>query len=117
MTIMNFIEKFFSKYPQEKVISWFKKICIAEAISWFFLFTAMIWIRYDRDGFLPTIYIIIVGNIHGLFFTLYLLLLLPARKIYNWDDEDTVFALLAAFFPFATVWADTKLAKFNREEN
>ncbi len=117
MNIMNIIEKFFSKYPQEKVIGWFKKICIAEAISWFFLFTAMIWIRYDRDGFLPTIYIIIVGNIHGLFFTLYLLLLLPARKIYNWDDEDTVFALLAAFFPFATVWADTKLAKFNREEN
>ena len=114
---MNVIEKFFSKYPQDKIVSWFKKISIAEAISWFFLFTAMIWIRYDRDGFLPTIYIIIVGNIHGLFFTLYLLLLLPARKIYNWDDEDTVFALLAAFFPFATVWADKKLAKFNREES
>ena len=112
---MNVIEKFFSKYPQDKIVSWFKTICVAEAISWFFLFTAMIWIRYDREGLLPTIYIIIVGNIHGLFFTLYLLMILPMRKIYDWDDEDTVFALVSAFFPFATIWIEKKLAKFNRE--
>ena len=113
---MEFIDKFFAKYSEEKLIKWFKQVCLAEAISWFFLFTAMIWIRYDREGLFPTIYIIIVGNIHGLFFCLYLLLLLPARKIFSGDDEDTVFALLAAFFPFATVYVDKKLARFNREE-
>jgi len=109
------IEHFFSKYPQEKIISWFKRICVAEAISWFFLFTAMTWIRYDRDALLPTIYIIIIGNLHGLFFTLYLLFILPMRKIYDWDDEDFVFALISAFFPFATIWVDKKLARFDRE--
>lgn len=113
---MEFIEKFFAKYSQDQIIKWFKQVCLAEAISWFFLFTAMIWIRYDREGLLPTIYIIIVGNIHGLFFCLYLLFLIPARKIYNWDDEDTVFALLSGFFPFATIYVDKKLARFNREE-
>lgn len=112
---MNFINKFFAKYSDEQIIDWFRKICLAEALSWFFLFTAMIWIRYDREGLYPTIYIIIVGNIHGLFFTLYLLLLLPARRIFRWDDEDTVFALLAAFFPFATIYADKKLGRFDRE--
>lgn len=112
---MNIIEQYFSKYSEEKIIKWFKQVCLAEAISWFFLFTAMIWIRYDREGLLPTIYIIIVGNIHGLFFVLYLLLLLPARKIYNWDDEDSVFALVSAFFPFATIWIDKKLGRFDRE--
>ncbi len=112
---MNFLEKFFSKYPQDKVIAWFRQICVAEAISWALLFSAMIWIRYDRDGLLPTIYIIIIGNIHGLFFTLYLLFLLPVRKIFAWDDEDFVFALIAAFFPFATIWVDKKLARFDRE--
>lgn len=111
---MNFIDKFFSKYPEDKIIKWFKNVCTYEAISWFFLFTAMIWIREDIDGFLPTIYMIIIGNIHGLFFTFYLLLALPARKIYNWDDEDFMFALLAAFFPFATIWVEKKLAKKNR---
>ncbi|MBU8884162.1 DUF3817 domain-containing protein [Kaistella sp. DKR-2] len=112
---MNSIEKYFAKYPEEKLVKWFKQICLAEAVSWFFLFTAMIWIRYDREGLLPTIYIIIIGNIHGLFFTLYLLLLMSARKIYNWDDEDSVFALVSAFFPFATIWIDKKLARFDRE--
>lgn len=112
---MNFVEKFFSKYSVEKIIKWFRQVCLFEAISWFFLFTAMIWIRTDKDGFLPTLYIIIIGNIHGLFFTLYLLLILPARKIFKWDDEDFVFALIAAFFPFATIWVDKKLAQFDRE--
>lgn len=112
---MNIIENFFAKYSDEKVMRWFKQVCKAEAISWLLLFSAMIWIRYDREGMWPTIYIIIMGNIHGLFFTLYLLLILPARKIYKWDDEDFVFALISAFFPFATIWIDRKLARFDRE--
>ena len=113
---MQFIENFFSKYSDEKLGHWFKQACVAEMISWCFLFSAMIWIRYDRDALLPTIYIIIVGNIHGLFFSLYLLLLIPARRIFKWDDEDTVFALIAAFFPFATIWIDKKLAIYDRKE-
>lgn len=112
---MNFLENFFSKYSEEQIIKWFKQICVAEAISWCLLFSAMIWIRYDREGLFPTIYIIIIGNIHGLFFTLYLLFLLPARKIFGWDDEDTVFSLISAFFPFATIWIEKKLARFDRE--
>ena len=113
---MEFIENFFlSKYSQEKLIKWFKQVCIAEAISWLLLFSAMIWIREDKEGILPIIYISVMGSIHGLFFTLYLILAIPSRKIYQWDDEDSVFALLAAFFPSATIWIDKKLAKFNRE--
>lgn len=112
---MNFIEQLFSKYPQEKIMKWFKQICFAEAISWLLLFSAMIWIREDKEGLLPTIYIIIIGNIHGLFFTLYLLLAVVARKIYQWDDEDSIFALLSAFFPLATIWIEKKLARFDRE--
>ena len=46
---MEFIENFFlSKYSQEKLIKWFKQVCIAEAISWLLLFSAMIWIREDK---------------------------------------------------------------------
>ena len=113
---MKFIESFFAKYSTEKIIKWFKQICLAEAVSCFLLYcVAMVWKRYDPDGLASTIFIIIIGNIHGLFFTLYLLLLIPARKIFEWDDEDTVFALLAAFFPFATIWIDKKLARFDRE--
>lgn len=109
------VEKFFEKYSEEKIVKWFRDVCKYEGISWFLLITAMIWKRYDTEGVLPLIYIIIMGNIHGLFFTLYLILLTPARKIFAWDDEDSVFALLAAFFPFATIWVDKSLAKKDRE--
>lgn len=112
---MTFIENFFSQYPQEKLIKWFKQICIAEAISWMLLFSAMVWIREDKEGILPIVYISVMGSLHGLFFSLYLLLLLPARKIYQWDDEDFVFALISAFFPMATIWVEKKLARFDRE--
>lgn len=112
---MKILDNFFAKYDDEQIIRWFKKICVAEAISWLLLFSAMIWIRYDREGLAPTIYIIIMGNIHGLFFTLYLLMVSPAKKIFRWDDEDFIFALIAAFFPFATMWIDKKLACFDRE--
>lgn len=113
---MNFIEKYFAKYPEDKIVKWFNQVCVAEAISCLLLYGfAMIWKRYDQEGLLPTIFIILVGNIHGLFFTLYLLLSLPARKIYNWDDEDFVFVIIAAFFPFATIWVEKKLAKKDRE--
>ncbi|MBD8017655.1 DUF3817 domain-containing protein [Kaistella pullorum] len=112
---MKILDNFFTKYDDEQINRWFKKICVAEAISWLLLFSAMIWIRYDREGLAPTIYIIIMGNIHGLFFTLYLLMVWPAKKIFRWDDEDFIFALIAAFFPFATMWIDKKLARFDRE--
>jgi len=112
---MKFIENIFSKYPQEKVIKWFKQICLAEAISWFLLFTAMIWIRVEPQNIFAIIYISTIGSIHGLFFTLYLLFVPSVRKIFDWDDEDFVFSLIAAFFPFATIWIDKKLARFDRE--
>ena len=71
---MNFIENFFAKYSREQLIKWFKQTCVAEAISCFLLYcVAMVWKRYDQEGLAPTIFIIIVGNIHGLFFTLYLI--------------------------------------------
>ena len=111
------VDKFIAKYTEEKVIRWFKKACIIEAWTCFFLYlVAMPLKRYFPEEDFALIFIIVVGNIHGLFFTIYLLLTLPARTIYSWDDEDFIFALLAAFFPFATIWIDKKLARFDREE-
>ncbi|UQB67676.1 DUF3817 domain-containing protein [Epilithonimonas zeae] len=113
---MNIIEKYYAKYPEEKLIKWFKQICLAEAVSWLLLFSAMIWIRIEPENIFAIIYISTIGSIHGLFFTLYLIFLPATRKIYDWDDEDFIFALMGAFFPFATIWVDKKLARKNRVE-
>lgn len=108
--------KWFQKYPNQKLEKWFQWSCIIEAWTCFFLYLIAIPLkRYFPEDNFALIFIIIAGNIHGLFFTFYLILCLPAKKIYSWDDEDFVFALLAAFFPFATIWVEKKLAKQDRE--
>lgn len=109
-------EKLIARYGSEKIENWFRKICFLEAISWALLFSAMIWIRYQPHSLLAIIYISVIGSLHGLFWTLYLIIILPVRKIFKWDDEDFVFALIAAFFPFATIWVEKKLAQHNRAE-
>lgn len=113
---MNFIDRFFAKYSEEKLVRYFKIFAVAEGITCFFLYlVAMPLKRYFPEADFALIFIIIVGNIHGLFFTLYLIFCLPMRKIFVWDDEDFVFALLAAFFPFATIWIEKKFTKLDRE--
>lgn len=113
---MNFINNFFSKYPDEKLVRYFKFFAFGEGVTCFFLYIIAIPLkRYFPEELWATIFIIIVGNIHGLFFTLYLILCIPMRKIFIWDDEDSVFAFLSAFFPFATVWIERKFTKLDRE--
>lgn len=115
MSDLNFSNKILQKFDEPKLISWFRTICKLEAVSWALLFSAMIWIRYQPQSVFAIVYISVVGSVHGLFWTLYLLMIVPVRKIFKWDDEDFVFALIAAFFPFATIWIEKKLAHFNRE--
>lgn len=115
---MEFVDRLIEKYGTEKITKWFKQVCIIEGLTCFLLYViAMPLKRYYPEADFALIFIIIAGNLHGLFFTLYLILALPARKLYNWDDEDFVFALLAAFFPFATIWVEKKLAKHDREND
>lgn len=113
---MNFVDQFFAKYPDKKLIKYFKFFAVAEAVTCFFLYLVAIPLkRYFPEELFATIFIIFVGNIHGLFFTLYLILCIPMRKIFQWDDEDFVFAILSAFFPFATIWIEKKYTKLDRD--
>lgn len=113
---MEFLDRIFAKYSNEKLIKYFKFAATAEAITCFFLYLVAIPLkRYYPDELFSTIFIIIVGNIHGFFFVLYLLLCIPMRKIFNWDDEDSVFAFLSSLFPFATIWIEKKFLRHDRE--
>ncbi|TWP24663.1 DUF3817 domain-containing protein [Apibacter muscae] len=89
---------------------YFKLVCYAEGFSCFLLFLVAMPLKYM---FNTPIIMIPSGIIHGFFFTAYLILAVYARKLYKWDDEDFVFALMSAFFPFATIWVEKKLTKLN----
>jgi integral membrane protein len=86
---------------------------VAEFFSCILLFLIAMPLKYSYDWHLL---MIPFGVIHGACFSFYLLLCLPAKRIYSWDDEDFVFALMAAFIPFATYWVQKHFARFGREK-
>jgi integral membrane protein len=102
------------KYSQEQLIKYFKYACRAEFFSCILLFLIAMPLKYSYDWHLL---MIPFGVIHGACFSAYLLLSVSARKIYHWDDEDFVFALMAAFIPFATYWVEKHFAKDRSDKN
>ncbi|MCO6563831.1 MAG: DUF3817 domain-containing protein [Apibacter sp.] len=96
---------------KKKLKKYFRIACYAECISCFLLFFVAMPLKYCLHD---TLFMIPAGMIHGLFFSIYIILAILVRKLFKWDDEDFVFVLMSAFFPFATLWAEKKLAKINR---
>lgn len=97
---------YFEKLPEKKLINQFKKICIFEFVTCVLLYLIAMPIKYQWDIWQQ---MIPIGIIHGVAFTWYLILIYYVRKPLKWDDEDLVFAVLAAFFPFATLWVEKNL--------
>ena len=50
-----------------------------------------------------------IGMIHGLLFLLYIVLLLQVSVTYKWSIKKILLAVLAAFIPFGTFYANKKL--------
>ena len=48
----------------------------------------------------------VLGMIHGLLFMLYVYLLIPSRKEFQWSWKQTFMAFLASILPFGTIIAD-----------
>lgn len=51
----------------------------------------------------------VVGMVHGALFVFYTLFLILAVEEYNWKRSVFIKGFIAAWFPFATFWADRKL--------
>lgn len=99
---------YFDKLSDQQRIKQFKIACIAEFITCILLYLIAMPIKYQYNIWQQ---MIPIGTLHGAAFTWYLILVYYVRKPLGWDDEDTVFAFLAAFFPFATLWVEKKLIK------
>lgn len=96
----------------KKLIRQFKMACIAEFITCVLLYLIAMPIKYQWDIWQQ---MIPIGSLHGAAFTWYLILVYYVRKPLKWDDEDLVFAVIAAFFPFATLWVEKNLIKLDRD--
>lgn len=89
-----------------KLKKYFDFICLFELFSCFLLFCIAMPLKYGYDILWP---MFPSGMIHGVAFTIYILLAIRVRKIYKWDDEDFLFILMFGFIPFATYLVHKKI--------
>ncbi len=90
----------------QRNIRYFKWACTAEGISCILLYLIAMPMKYQWGIWWQ---MIPIGTLHGIFFVWYLIMINYVYKPLKWDDEDTVTAILAAFFPFATFWVEKKM--------
>ncbi|GGD67181.1 DUF3817 domain-containing protein [Paenibacillus nasutitermitis] len=79
-----------------------------EGVSYLVLLLIAMPLKYWAN--LPSA-VTIVGAVHGLLFTLFLLALLHAWIVKKWSFIFVVIAFLSAFIPFGTFFLDAKLRK------
>jgi integral membrane protein len=87
-------------------LSRFKFIALLEGWSFIVLLFVAMPLKYWFD--IPMA-VKTVGMAHGLLFVLYYLALLPAISESKWTTKFKIWAIIAAFLPFATLHVEYKL--------
>ncbi len=88
----------------------FRLVAIIEGISYLFLLFIAMPLKYMFDA--PA-FVTYTGWVHGVFFMLYILTLIPAASDNKWGFKKSFFAFMASLIPFATFILDRNL---HREE-
>ncbi|WP_421940639.1 DUF3817 domain-containing protein [Pedobacter sp.] len=94
-------------------VSLFRKVAVAEGISYLLLLFVAMPLKYFADMPLAVKY---TGWAHGLLFVLYAALLVMAWQEQKWKFGKAVLIFLASLLPFAPFVVDRKL-KDERPEN
>ncbi|MGW5649369.1 DUF3817 domain-containing protein [Saccharopolyspora sp. NPDC003752] len=79
---------------------WFRAVAIAEAFSWVGLLVAMAF----KYGFQQPLGVTVMGWVHGLVFTAYVVTCLVVFSPLRWRFGVLVLALVASIPPLASVW-------------
>ena len=89
-----------------KTLGWFRKIAIAEGISFLVLLGIAMPLKYFADY--PKA-VLVVGWIHGLLFISYMIAGLDVKATYRWNFKKTFTAVVAALIPFGPFILDKKI--------
>ncbi len=87
----------------KKTFSWFRKIAMAEGVSFLLLLLVAMPLKYFAD--MPMA-VTIVGGIHGALFVAYVILANMVRSEYKKDLKWFGKAMLASVLPFGTFYMD-----------
>lgn len=91
-------------------LSIFKKVALAEGISFVFLVLIAMPLKYWAH--MP-LYVQYGGWVHGLLFVLYIVFLLMAWQEYKWKFKTVVIFGLASLIPLAPFWVEKRLNEEN----
>lgn len=91
-------------------LSIFRKIAVAEGISYILLIFIAMPLKYWADMPLAVKY---TGWAHGLLFMLYIVLLIMAWVEYKWSFKRSALFGVASLLPFAPFWVEKKLKEDN----
>ncbi|WP_308639703.1 DUF3817 domain-containing protein [Paenibacillus silvisoli] len=83
-------------------------ITLLEGLSYLVLLGIAMPLKYAAD--LPEA-VRVVGSLHGLFFTLYLLAVAHVTFAYRWSMWKVLFAVASAFVPFGNFLLDRRLLR------
>ncbi len=87
-------------------ISLFRKIAVAEGISYILLVFIAMPLKYWADLPMAVKY---TGWAHGVLFMLYIVLLIMAWLEYKWSFKRAALFGFASLIPFAPFWVDKQL--------
>ena len=91
-------------------LSIFRKVAVAEGISYILLIFIAMPLKYWADMPLAVKY---TGWAHGLLFVLYIVFLIMAWQEYKWNLTKVVHIGFASLLPFAPFLVDKKLKEDN----
>jgi|LauGreDrversion4_2_1035121.scaffolds.fasta_scaffold01975_3 integral membrane protein len=84
----------------------FKKLAIAEGISFLIILGITMPLKYIMNNGMPNK---IVGMIHGALFIYYCIAVIIVKDKFRWDFKKTVIALIASVIPFGTFYVEKKM--------
>ena len=95
-------------------LSIFKKIAVAEGISYLALLLIAMPLKYFAGIPLAVKY---TGWAHGLFFVLYVIMVIMCWMEYKWNFKKVFLIGGASLLPFAPFWVDKKLKEDNTNKS
>jgi len=94
-----------------KTFSWFRKIALAEGVSFLVLLLIAMPLKYLADW---PIAVTIVGGLHGLLFIAFIVMAWETKKEYKKDWGWLLKSFIASIVPFGTFWMDSR--QWKKEE-
>lgn len=94
-------------------LSIFRKVAVAEGLSYIALIFVAMPLKYFADMPLAVKY---TGWAHGIFFMLYVVMVIMCFIEYKWKIGKTILIFLASLLPFAPFYVDKRLKEETVDE-